>query len=135
MNNAITPSRSGYLPHPQSSGLADVLNIILDKGIVIDAFVRVSIVGIELLTIDARIVVASVDTYLRFAEAVQRLDLGADSHKPGLPEMIEGVQKAVRKKKVQSVAKKVLTAPVRAAEELVAPKARHRRGLLGRLRA
>jgi gas vesicle structural protein len=57
------------------SGLADVLEVLLDKGLVIDAFVRVSLVGIELLTIDARIVVASVDTYLRFAEAVNRLDL------------------------------------------------------------
>ncbi|HEV2756748.1 MAG TPA: gas vesicle protein GvpJ [Actinomycetota bacterium] len=57
------------------SGLADVLDVLLDKGLVIDAFVRVSLVGIELLTIDARVVVASVDTYLRFAEAVNRLDL------------------------------------------------------------
>lgn len=57
------------------SGLADVLEVLLDKGLVIDAFVRVSLVGIELLTIDARIVIASVDTYLRFAEAVNRLDL------------------------------------------------------------
>jgi hypothetical protein len=57
------------------SGLADVLDVLLDKGLVIDAFVRVSLIGIELLTIDARIVVASVDTYLHFAEAVNRLDL------------------------------------------------------------
>ena len=57
------------------SGLADVLEVLLDKGLVIDAFVRVSLIGIELLTIDARIVIASVDTYLRFAEAVNRLDL------------------------------------------------------------
>jgi hypothetical protein len=60
---------------PGSSGLYDVLDLILDKGLVIDAYVRVSVVGIELLTIDARIVVASVDTYLRFAEAVDRLQL------------------------------------------------------------
>jgi hypothetical protein len=59
------------------SGLADVLDVLLDKGLVIDAFVRVSLIGIELVTIDARIVVASVDTYLRFAEAVNRLDLTA----------------------------------------------------------
>ena len=59
------------------SGLADVLDVLLDKGLVIDAFVRVSLVGIELVTIDARVVVASVDTYLRFAEAVNRLDLTA----------------------------------------------------------
>jgi hypothetical protein len=68
-------SDGGYLSRPAPSGLADVLEIILDKGIVIDAYVRVSLVGIELLTIDARIVIASVDTYLRFAEATNRLDL------------------------------------------------------------
>jgi hypothetical protein len=61
---------------PRPSSLADVLDLILDKGLVIDAYVRVSALGIEALTIDARIVVASVDTYLRFAEAVNRLDLG-----------------------------------------------------------
>ncbi len=60
---------------PRPSSLADVLDLILDKGLVIDAYVRVSALGIEVLTIDARIVVASVDTYLRFAEAVNRLDL------------------------------------------------------------
>ncbi len=65
----------GYLERPAPSGLADVIEVILDKGIVIDAYVRVSLVGIELLTIDARIVIASVDTYLRFAEATNRLDL------------------------------------------------------------
>ncbi|PAF18168.1 gas vesicle protein GvpA [Terribacillus saccharophilus] len=53
-----------------SSGLADVIDRILDKGIVIDAFVRVSVVGIEILTIEARVVIASVDTWLRYAEAV-----------------------------------------------------------------
>jgi gas vesicle structural protein len=65
----------GYLERPKPSGLADVIEVILDKGLVIDAYVRVSLVGIELLTIDARIVIASVDTYLRFAEATNRLDL------------------------------------------------------------
>jgi hypothetical protein len=65
----------GYLERPRPSGLADVVEVILDKGLVIDAYVRVSLVGIELLTIDARIVIASVDTYLRFAEATNRLDL------------------------------------------------------------
>jgi gas vesicle structural protein len=56
-------------------GLADVVELILDKGLVIDVFVRVSLVGIEILTVDARIVVASVDTFLRFAEATNRADL------------------------------------------------------------
>src|SRR5947207_2325193 len=58
---------------PNSAGLYDVLDLILDKGIVIDGFVRVSLVGIELLTVDLRIVIASVDTYLRYAEGVERL--------------------------------------------------------------
>jgi gas vesicle structural protein len=80
----------GYLERPRPSGLADVIDVILDKGLVIDAFVRVSLVGIELLTIDARIVIASVDTYLRFAEAVNRLDLREDSSQ-GLPELMESV--------------------------------------------
>ncbi|MEI7770798.1 MAG: gas vesicle structural protein GvpA [Chloroflexales bacterium] len=53
-----------------SSSLAEVVDRILDKGIVIDAWVRVSLVGIELLAIEARIVVAGVDTYLKYAEAV-----------------------------------------------------------------
>jgi gas vesicle structural protein len=76
----------GYLARSSSSGLYDVLELILDKGLVIDVFVRVSLVGIEILTIDARIVIASVDTYLRFAEAVNRLDLMQTQAQP-LPEM------------------------------------------------
>src|SRR3954463_16597522 len=63
---------------PNSSGLYDVLDLILDKGIVIDAFVRVSLVGIELLTVDLRVVIASVDTYLRYAEGVERLNVRGD---------------------------------------------------------
>jgi hypothetical protein len=66
--------------------LADVLDLILDKGLVIDAYVRVSVIGIELITIDARIVIASVDTYLRFAEAVNRLDL-TQTEAAGLAEL------------------------------------------------
>ncbi|MDO0929548.1 gas vesicle structural protein GvpA [Streptomyces sp. TG1A-8] len=64
-----------------SSGLYDVLELILDRGLVIDAYVRVSLIGIEILTIDIRIVVASIDTYLRFAEACNRLDLEAEPRK------------------------------------------------------
>ncbi len=60
-------------PSGGSTSLADVLDIVLDKGIVIDAFVRVSVIGIELLTIEARIVIASVDTYIRYVEAMQQL--------------------------------------------------------------
>jgi len=98
------------LSRPNPSSLADVISIILDKGMVIDAYVRVSLIGIELVTIDARIVIASVDTYLRFAEATNRLDLyqhggegltdligngeekGAEGKTSGA---IEGVKKAV----------------------------------------
>jgi hypothetical protein len=72
---------------PSPSGLADVIDTILDKGLVIDAYVRVSLVGIEILTIDTRIVIASVDTYLRFAEAVNRLDLAEQGQ--GLPEIMQ----------------------------------------------
>src|SRR3954447_11353845 len=81
---------SGYVARSSSSGLYDVLELILDKGLVIDVFVRVSLIGIEILTIDARIVIASVDTYLRFAEAVNRLDLmGTETQ--GLPELMDGI--------------------------------------------
>lgn len=55
---------------PSGSSLIDVLDRVLDKGIVIDAWVRVSLVGIDLLTVEARIVVASIDTYLKYSEAV-----------------------------------------------------------------
>jgi gas vesicle structural protein len=73
---AVQGTARNYLQRgPSPSGLADVIDLILDKGLVIDAYVRISVIGIELITIDARIVVASVDTYLRFAEAVNRLDL------------------------------------------------------------
>ena len=86
---ATNGTASNYLQRaPSPSGLADVLDVILDKGLVIDAYVRVSVIGIELLTIDARVVVASVDTYLRFAEAVNRLDL-AETELAGLPELQE----------------------------------------------
>src|SRR5215210_4359417 len=79
-----------YVQRSNSSGLYDVLELILDKGLVIDIFVRVSLVGIEILTIDARIVIASVDTYLHFAEAVNRLDLEETGGKT-VPEMMSGM--------------------------------------------
>jgi hypothetical protein len=66
---------------PASGTLAEVVDLILDKGLVIDAYVRVSLIGIELLTVDVRVVVASVDTYLHFAEATNRLDLRAQAEK------------------------------------------------------
>jgi gas vesicle structural protein len=81
---------SNYLQRaPSPSGLADVLDLILDKGLVIDAYVRVAVIGIELITIDARIVIASIDTYLRFAEAVNRLDL-SQTEAAGINELRNG---------------------------------------------
>jgi gas vesicle structural protein len=78
---------------PASGTLAEVIDIILDKGLVIDAYVRVSLVGIELLTIDIRVVVASVDTYLHFAEATNRLDLRgqAEEHDADLQDLVGGM--------------------------------------------
>jgi hypothetical protein len=84
---ATSGTASNYLQRaPSPSGLADVVDLILDKGLVIDAYIRVAVIGIELVTIDARIVIASVDTYLRFAEAVNRLDL-TQTELAGLPEL------------------------------------------------
>ena len=105
-------SGGGCLERPAPSGLADVIEIILDKGIVIDAYVRVSLVGIELLTIDARIVIASVDTYLRFAEATNRLDLIEQGGGKPLDEFIGNMQEKGASKKVGGAvrgAKKALT--------------------------
>src|SRR4051812_30081121 len=75
---------------PAANGLYDVLDLILDKGIVVDAFVRVSLVGIELLTVDLRVVIASVDTYLRYAEGVERLGVYKSSHPAKLSDIAKG---------------------------------------------
>jgi hypothetical protein len=91
----------GYLERPRPSGLADVVDVILDKGIVIDAYVRVALIGIEILTIDARIVIASVDTYLRFAEAVNRMDIGSAEGAEGLPQLMEDMTSGGAKSKTQ----------------------------------
>src|SRR5437764_13559867 len=94
---------SNYLQRaPSPSGLADVVELILDKGLVIDAYVRIAVIGIELITIDARIVIASVDTYLRFAEAVNRLDL-TESGGEGLPELVEGMTEGGAENKTKGV--------------------------------
>src|SRR3954447_22154604 len=98
MTVATQSSSDRYMERPTPSSLADVIETILDKGLVIDAYVRVSLVGIELLTIDARIVIASVDTYLRFAEAVNRLDL-TETETHVLPELLEGITKGGAKGK------------------------------------
>jgi len=88
MTNSL--QQAGQAPAGGSdSSLADVVDIVLDKGVVIDAHVNVGVVGIQLLTVDARVVIASVDTYLRFAEAVNRLDL-SEQEGTGVPEIVEG---------------------------------------------
>ena len=99
MSIAATPR--GYVERPRPSGLADVIEVILDKGLVSDAYVRVSLIGIEILTIDARIVVASVDTYLRFAEATGRLNLMEADDSEGLPELMESMTSGGAKSKTK----------------------------------
>jgi gas vesicle structural protein len=120
----------GYLERPRPSGLADVIDVILDKGLVIDAYVRVSLIGIELLTIDARIVIASVDTYLRFAEAVNRLDIRESSDAQGLPELLDSVSSGGSKSKTKGVlegAKESLLGSDNEDEDKENPRARQRR--------
>ena len=97
--SVTTQPGGGASTRPQPSGLVDVIDTILDKGLVIDAYVRVSLVGIEILTIDARVVIASVDTYLRFAEAVNRLDISQD--KETLPELIGDLEQGGARRKTQ----------------------------------
>ncbi|PKV81846.1 gas vesicle protein GvpJ [Nocardia fluminea] len=101
---------TGTMAKPNSSSLADVIDTILDKGLVVDAFARVSLVGIELVTIDARVVVASVDTYLRFAEAVDRLDISTTEPK-GLTDIVgevtEGAAEHKTKGALEAAGKKV----------------------------
>lgn len=95
----VTTQSGGYGSRPSASGLVDVIDTILDKGMVIDAYVRVSLVGIELLTVDARVVVASVDTYLRFAEAVNRLDISQE--KEDLPGLLGDLEEGGAKHKTK----------------------------------
>ena len=111
MNDGRDAARGGG-----SSGLADVVELILDKGLVIDVFVRVSLVGIEILTIDARIVVASVDTFLRFAEATNRLDLyGEGKGGKDLTQLTQGMMEGGAKGKTSGV----LDAAVDKVEEIL----------------
>jgi hypothetical protein len=106
---ATQGTASNYLQRaPSPSGLADVVDLILDKGLVIDAFVRVAVIGIELITIDARIVIASVDTYLRFAEAVNRLDL-MQTETAGINELRDGGSGQDKKDTKQGSAKEAFS--------------------------
>jgi len=90
MASTVQRSGSPYVQRSSGAGLYEVIDVILDKGLVIDVFLRVSLVGIELLTVDARIVIASVDTYLRFAEAVNRLDIST-SDSEGIPQLMQDI--------------------------------------------
>jgi hypothetical protein len=93
---SLIPSpSSSTVEGPASGQISEVVRLILDKGLVIDFFARVSLVGIEILTIDARVVVASVDTYLRFAQAAGRLDIEQATRKPGLTDVLQGVTNGV----------------------------------------
>jgi len=83
-----------------------VLDLILDKGLVIDAFVRVSLVGIELVTVDLRVVIASVDTYLRYAAAAENLQLYNRGGEKSLPGMVSGMKKAQLGKKALGIAER-----------------------------
>ncbi|MCX2730498.1 gas vesicle structural protein GvpA [Saccharopolyspora sp. NFXS83] len=102
MTVANTGQGGSAVERGSANSLADVVEMILDKGLVIDAFVRVSLVGIELLTVDARIVIASVDTYLRFAEATNRLDLDQKGGKD-LPELMQGMAQGGAEGKTKGV--------------------------------
>ncbi len=115
MTTAMRPGGGGAAAGPSASSLADVIDTILDKGLVIDAYVRVSLAGIELVTIDARVVVASVDTYLRFAEAVNRLDISHD--KKGLADLAGGGQESGTGRKAKGAAKGALEAAGEALRE------------------
>src|SRR3954462_7041198 len=104
-----TRSGAGGVQRSQRGDLAEVLDLILDKGLVIDVFAKVSLVGIEIVTIDARIVVASVDTYLRFAEATNRLDLHEKGGK-GLTDLVGGATQGAAKGAAKTKTRGVLEA-------------------------
>jgi hypothetical protein len=108
----------GYLDRPAPSGLADVIEIILDKGIVIDAYVRVSLVGIEILTVDARVVIASVDTYLRFAEATNRLEL--EGKVQTVPDLLTDATEDLVENIAESVVEDKITGAIDKTKDVVA---------------
>jgi len=113
----VSPS-GGYLDRPAPSGLADVIEIILDKGIVIDAYARVSALGIELLTVGARAVAASVDTSLRFAEATNRLEL--EPKQRGLPELVGEIGGQFIENGAEKVVEKKVRAPIEKVKDVAA---------------
>ena len=127
----MAAAQGGYLERPKPSGLADVIEIILDKGIVIDAYVRVSVVGIELLTIDARVVIASVDTYLRFAEATNRLEL--EEKQRTLPDLIGDIGGEVVEDVAENVVDKKVSGVVDKVREPIAEAKEEAAGVVGKL--
>jgi gas vesicle structural protein len=107
-----------------AGALYDVIELILDRGLVIDVFVRVSVVGIELLTIDARVVVSSIDTYLRFAEACNRLDPTGGRRPVGLPGLVGEITEDSAKRKVKGAIAGAGQAIADSIHGIVAPSAR-----------
>lgn len=99
MNMQSSPA-SAVERKQETSSLADVVTIILEKGVVVDVFARVSLVGIELLRVDARVVIAGVDTYLRFAEAANRVQMGTEEPKD-LTGVVEGITESGAKGKTK----------------------------------
>jgi len=99
---SVSSSSNRYIDRPSPSSLADVIETILDKGLVLDVYVRVSLLGIEAISIDARVVIASVDTYLRFAEAANRLDL-TETQTHGVPGIVEDTMHGAAKGRVSGV--------------------------------
>jgi gas vesicle structural protein len=111
---SIQSSQGAAVERSQTSSLADVVETILEKGVVVDVFARVSLVGIELLRVDARVVIASVDTYLRFAEAANRIDMGAEE-----PKDLTGVVGEISEAGAQGKTKGALEGGVEKVRELV----------------
>lgn len=107
MTTTTTTYNEAAVCVPRAGNLYDVLELILDRGMVIDIFVRVSLVGIEILKVDARIVVASVDTYLRFAEVCNRLDLNEDASSRTVPDLFAGMSGSVARGGAKKAAKSV----------------------------
>lgn len=113
---SVQPSPGGAVERSQETQLADVVSTILDKGVVVDVFARVSLVGIELLRADVRVVIASVDTYLRFAEAVNRLDIGTEE-----PKDLTGVVEDVTESGAKGKSRGALEAGAEKLEEILQP--------------
>lgn len=79
MSEVQSGPTSGARAEPHSSSLVEVIDRILDKGVVIDVWARISLVGIEVLTVEARVVIASVDTFLHYAEEITKLEQASAS--------------------------------------------------------